>query len=238
MADVALVLLTPIGLDAASWDGLGRADAITPEYPGHGEVPWDRAPYSLDDVADDVVAHTAGSLDVVGVSMGGVVAQHIALRHPQRVRSLLLACTTGACDRQTMLSRAEDSEGQLDAYLQPTLDRWFGAQEGPRRYPRAIEYAKRTLRALPAGAFAAGWRAMAEHSVLHQLGQVRAPVTCLAATDDAATPVSALQRLAEVLPVSRLVTTPGPHILQVAEPSVFAGELTAHLRWVAAGGEA
>jgi len=57
-----------------------------------------RSPYALADLADDTAALIAalgfGSAHVCGASMGGMVAQHLAVRHPQRVRSLTLMMTT------------------------------------------------------------------------------------------------------------------------------------------------
>lgn len=72
---------------------------------GRSDVP--RPPWSTEDMADDaaVVLRACGveRADVLGISLGGMIAQHLALRHPHRVRRLILACTTpgGAGARST-----------------------------------------------------------------------------------------------------------------------------------------
>ncbi|WP_431973626.1 alpha/beta fold hydrolase [Micromonospora haikouensis] len=76
-----------------------RFDVIAPDYRGTGESAAVDGPFTVADLADDV----AGLLDevgwrrahVAGVSMGGMVAQVLALNHPERVASLFLGCTRG-----------------------------------------------------------------------------------------------------------------------------------------------
>src|SRR5437899_340249 len=109
---MALVLLTPIGLDAGCWDGVELPDVETDrhEFPGFGGRPRAPEPPTLPELADEVAATYSGPLDVAGMSMGAMVAEHLALRHPERVRSLLVACTGAAVEAQVMLERAADVE--------------------------------------------------------------------------------------------------------------------------------
>ncbi|MBF0192796.1 MAG: alpha/beta hydrolase [Magnetococcales bacterium] len=71
---------------------------VIPDNRGMGAAPPAQGPYGLDDLADDAIrlmdelGHTTFS--VIGLSMGGFVAQRLASRYPERVRSLVLMCTS------------------------------------------------------------------------------------------------------------------------------------------------
>ena len=102
MIFVTVVLLPPVGLDERCWDWLDLpGPAIRHVYPGFGRRPGDHRPADLDIWADEVASLGDGEpLDLVGISMGSMVAQHLAIRHPDRVNSLLLACTGGSADAE------------------------------------------------------------------------------------------------------------------------------------------
>jgi pimeloyl-ACP methyl ester carboxylesterase len=108
---MTLVLLHPVGLDKECWRFAAIEGTVPLDLPGHGDDP-ERLPrpLSLQWLADDVCARVAGPLDVVGLSMGGMVAMHIALRHAHRIRSLILGCTSAKVQPQVMLDRATAAE--------------------------------------------------------------------------------------------------------------------------------
>src|SRR6266568_1060117 len=105
------VLLIPgLGMSAATWTGVGGRLASThrviyADPRGSGESDTPDVPYTGEDVAADMVAvlDDAGvqRADVVGMSMGGMIAQHLALEHRDRVRSLTLVSTYAATDEWT-----------------------------------------------------------------------------------------------------------------------------------------
>ncbi len=72
-------------------------DAIAYDHRGIGRSDPAGEPFSIPDLADDAAAllDTLGieSAHVLGISMGGMVAQELALRHPGRIRTLALGCT-------------------------------------------------------------------------------------------------------------------------------------------------
>ena len=237
-----VVLLPPIGNDAGTWSWVDLpADVERHQFPGFGAPPA-RAPYSLDDLADQVVADHPGRLHLIGVSMGGMVSLHVALRHPQRVASVLVACTGAAASPTTMEQRAVAAErGGMAGVLEDTLSRWFTDDALSRTpAPSGVEYARRTLVDLDPAAFAAGWRAIGTHDVAARLPELDMPVTAVAGSEDAASPVSRSQEIADQVRNGRLVVVDGaPHMIQLETPERMGRVIADHLSWAspAAPGE-
>jgi 3-oxoadipate enol-lactonase len=236
---VTLVLLTPIGLDDACWKWVTLADGdpVKHVFPGFGGRSRSASAPDMAQLADEVVAAYEGPLDLVGVSMGGMVAQNIAVRHPQRVSSLLTACTGAASDPTTMHDRAASVESAgMAGVLDTTLERWFTAEALARRRPPAgVVYARETLLALDPGAFADGWRAIATHDARGGLPDVRVPTTCIAGDADAASPVARGEEIARLVPNCRFVILAGPHMMHLENPKGFGAALAAHLDWARGG---
>jgi pimeloyl-ACP methyl ester carboxylesterase len=184
----------------------------------------------MQSLADEVAEAVPGPLDLVGVSMGAMVAQNVAVRHPERVRSLVVACTGAAVDREAMLRRADEVEARgMQGVLAETLERWFTPQALATPKHTGVEYARATLLALDAGSFADGWRAIATHDVRARLAEIDAPTTCFLGTAD---PVGTRERLEEVANGVRrgqLVEIEGPHMLHLEQPVAFAHALRDHL---------
>jgi 3-oxoadipate enol-lactonase len=232
-----VVLLPPIGNDAGTWFSVDLpAEAERHQFPGFGAPPA-TAPYTLDDLADQVVAEHPGPLHLIGVSMGGMVSLHVALRHPERVASVLIACTGAAASSATMEQRAVAAErGGMAGVLDDTLSRWFTA-EALARTPAApgVEYARRTLLGLDPAAFAAGWRAIGTHDVAARLPELQMPVTAVAGSQDAASPVARSEEIATQVRNGRLVVVDGaPHMIQLENPERMSREIADHLAWAQA----
>jgi len=227
---VTLVLLPPVGLDERCWDWLDLpAPAIRHVYPGFGHRPRDDRPADLDTWADEVAELGDGEpLDLVGISMGSMVAQHLAVRHPGRVNSLLLACTGGSADPAVALGRAA-AAGGMTGTLDSTLQRWFTAAAlAARPEHPGVGYARATLLALDPASWAAGWRAIARHDVLAALGAVTAPTTCIAGRSDQSAPPERVRRLAAAIPGARLEMLDGPHMIHLENPVAFSAALATH----------
>ena len=235
---MTLVLLTPIGQDAGAWERVALPDVPTVKhvFPGFGGRPRAAVAPTMASLAGEVASSYDGMLDLVGVSLGGMVAQYLTVLHPDRVRSLMVACTGASADPATMLQRAADTEaGGMAAVLDVTLARWFtaaflaGRPDAP-----AVTYARRTLLALDPACFADGWRAIAGHDIASRLHEVSVPTTAVAGTADAAADVERVREISERVPGGRLVVLDGPHMLHLEHPDEFGTALAEHLRW--AGG--
>jgi 3-oxoadipate enol-lactonase len=229
-----LLFLHPVGLDrdCVAWLDLPPVRAVT--FPGHGERHRARPGLTLADMADEIAGHHTGPLDVVGASLGGMVALHLALAHRDRVRSLVLACTTPRGDAEVMGARADATEARGSAgMLEDTLTRWFTPgfrAADPDAAPLA--YARDRLLAMDAGALADTWRAIGTHDVVERLGEIRVPTTCVAGRQDASTPLPVMQDLAARVPGARLVELDAPHMAFLERPAEFAAAVREHLAWV------
>ena len=229
---MTVVLLHAVGLDAGTWEGVDVRDAAALDLPGFGQEPA-LNDLHLTKMADDVVRRAPRELlDVVGVSMGAQVAVQIGLRHPSRVRSLLLANSGPRADPAVMRERARQVHDDFDGAIRVTLDRWFSEDALSAAAP-FVERARQCLLRTGPTRLAAGWMAIAEHNVTDHLVDLRMPVTVLAASGDRASPAAALSKMQGLIPGSRLAIIDGPHIAYMECPDRFSHAIADHLRWVA-----
>jgi pimeloyl-ACP methyl ester carboxylesterase len=230
---MTMLLLPPVGLDDGCWDWLDLPEIATVKhvYPGFGTRARGHSHLTLDNLADEAVTLADGPLDLVGVSMGAMVAQHAAIRHPRRVRSMLLACSGAAAHPgRSMNQVAAVEQGGMTGILDSTLKRWFRPETLAKSptHP-GVAYVMTTLTALDPRSFADAWRAIAAHDVVDHLARVPVPTTCIAASDDSAAPVTRMRLLAESLPNARLAILSGSHMIHLENPLDFSRELAGHL---------
>lgn len=217
-AGTPVVLLHPVGLELGAWAShaqrLGcRHRVLRVDARDHGcsaRTEPGSARWTLADLADDVAAlleyHEFSPAHVVGTSMGGMVAQHLALRHPSLVRSLCLLSTVGnlaPSAREAARHRATMARTNgMTAVLDETADRWFLPDERDRAPAQAI---LSHLAGIEPSAWANGWDAIADIAVLDDLSAVDVPAYVVTGADDLATPPRAGEAIARALPRGRLV---------------------------------
>jgi pimeloyl-ACP methyl ester carboxylesterase len=211
-----LLLVMGLGADRSAWEPhverwSTRFRCIVVDNRGAGLSPAPPGPYSTAEMADDYAALAAnldlGPVDVVGISMGGAIAQELALRHPHVVRRLVLAASwarVGPYTRTVLHSLAVARRYlPADEYvraLQATIwtPRWFD--------DHAADLARDRSSPLPVEpmAFEAQASACASHDVLDRLGEISAPALVTAGAQDRFVPLTLSVDLAAALPCSRL----------------------------------
>ena len=130
-----LLLLNSIGTDLAMWDRalphlLPDFRVLRMDARGHGASQAKAGDYTLDTLADDALAvmDAAGvtRAAVCGLSLGGMIAMALALRAPQRVSALVLACTSAQMDRDAWQARADTVRAKgLSAIADMAMQRFF-----------------------------------------------------------------------------------------------------------------
>lgn len=228
-----VVLLHPIGLDGGCWGGLPGAlvaaghRVLRLDLAGHGQSPAVTRPRPMAAYADDVQAAIVlagdGPAVVLGLSFGGMVAQMLAIRHPDSVAALVLCgCGGGFAEelRPILRERGLAAErGGMAAVLEPTIERWFtpAFRDDP-----AVAPVRARLLADDAAGWSAGWHAIADFEARPHLAQITQPTLVVGGERDAATPLAASEALARGIPGARFLALPAaPHMMQIETEAAF-----------------
>ena len=245
-----LLLIMGLAADSTAWmfqvpDFSKKYRTVTFDNRGVGRTSKPAGPYTIRRMADD----TAGLLEalrierchVVGVSMGGMIAQELALAHPSRVRGLVLACTypsPGAdVQRHQQASLAQfggsigaDGEMKIDlgaidplSFFQHLLPTVFN--------PEYIERELMNLMQVFAGALQYGFSmeailaqvgAVMGHDTTDRLNRIASPTLVITGDADRLIPSSSSDVLAKHIPGAKLVKVPGgSHGFNFETPDVF-----------------
>jgi 3-oxoadipate enol-lactonase len=232
-----IVLLHSLALDRSMWqplvDELGDDyKVISLDLRGHGASTTDGS-FSIEDMADDV-AETLEELGhdratIVGLSMGGCVAQALAIRHPGLVGALGLLDTTawyGPDAPRKWAERASTARQQgMRSLSQFQLDRWFSS-DFIRDNPERTDHLLNIFAANDIDSYAAACQAMGNFDARAALNEISIPtVVIVGELDPATTPEHAID-IAARIPGSILQVLPGAkHLTPVEHPAEVANRL-------------
>lgn len=191
---------------------------IAPDNRGAGRSDKPYGDYSMDQFADDAAAvldHAGvGSAHIVGASMGGVIAQVLALRHPDRVRSLTLACT--ACRhhpwrRELLADWADIAQTRGMGAMTAAAARWVIGPRSFRRLTPAVGWMGPLALSRPPHAFAGQVAAIlgSNDDLAEQLRHIDVPTLVMVGNQDILTPRGDSEELAERIPTAELVVISG-----------------------------
>lgn len=229
----ALVLLTSIGTDLSLYDLV--IPMLTPDFRvlrmdtrGHGASDTPAGDYSLDVLADDVLAvmdaARVNKATIVGTSLGGMVAMALALKAPERVEALVLACTSAAMDpgawtERLALIRAEG----LDAIVEAVMGRFFSATFRD-QHPEIVDTVRAGMLAQSPEGYCGCGAAIRDMALLERLPSITAPTLVITGANDAATPYPDHgERIVSAVSGARHLEIGGAHLPSLEAPTALAG---------------
>jgi 3-oxoadipate enol-lactonase len=231
-----LVMIQGLGADMRGWIAQRRAfgaryRCISLDNRGVGSSDRPPGPYDLEVMAADVIAVLdavgVGSAHVMGASMGGIIAQVLAVRHPARVRSLVLACT--ACRhlpwrRELLAEWAELAAHQgMKEFVRKNV-RWLVGPRSLRRIWPAVALLGPLAFNVPPTSFVAQIDAILamDDALRLDLAGVHVPTLVMVGSQDILTPLGDAQELASLIAGAELaVVRGGAHLFMVEHAGTF-----------------
>jgi 3-oxoadipate enol-lactonase len=235
-----VVLSNSLGATHRMWDAnLAELErhfrVVRYDTRGHGGSPVPVGRYSIDDLADDVVALLdrlgVESAHVVGLSLGGMTGMRLAARNPDRVDRLVVLCTGAHLTPSSAWTdrAATVRAGGTEAVAEAVVARWFtpGFLEA---HPEVKAESEATVAATPAEGYAGCCEVIATMDLRDDLPSITAPTLAIAGADDPATPPPHLEAIAEAVKDGRLLVVPdSAHLANAQQPETITPAILEHL---------
>jgi len=228
-----LVLLHCLGVDHRFWDfaaDLGRDFTLLRyDLPGHGASAVPATPYGIAELsaqlAGVLAAHGIKRAHVAGISLGGLIAQHVAATRPELVDRLILVDTTPRYSDEIRLmwdARAATARAAGVAPMIPALlSIWFSA-DAIARDDAGVRYVRETLARAPGEGYALACEALKAADLRALAPKIAARTLVVCGDDDIPSFLEAARWLAETVPHAELAWIKGARHASVLESPVEA----------------
>ena len=238
-----LVLSHSLSCSLLMWNP--QMDALNPYFQvlrydtrGHGATDAPSGPYTLELLAEDVI----GLLDAlemdrahfVGLSMGGMIGQSLALNHPGRLKSLALCDTASVVpsEAQPLWQERLDKVRKkgMEALLEETLERWF-TPAFLKQDPPMVKLIREQILTTPPTGYMGCAEAIRRLNYQDRISVITPPTLIMVGEDDPGTPVAASEAMHKRIGSSKLVVLPSArHLSNVEQAEGFNAALLAFLR--------
>ena len=228
--------------DLSMWDP--QMKALTATYRvlrydtrGHGGTDAPAGAYTLEQLAEDAQA-LLGVLGItrthwIGLSMGGMIGQTLALSSPGLFRSLALCDTSSrvpAEARPVWQERIKTAETQgMEPLVEPTIGRWFTAPFREQRHD-VVDPVRTRIRTTDPRGYAGCCHAIAALDLTDRLPAIKLPTMIIVGEEDQGTPVAASQAIQARIAGSQLeIIKSAAHLSNLEQPEAFTRIITSFL---------
>ncbi|MCF2905578.1 alpha/beta fold hydrolase [Octadecabacter sp. CECT 8868] len=231
----ALLLLNSFGATKEMWDNqLPMFEAyyrvIRCDTRGHGGSPTPAGPYSFDNFIEDVLAvldeHGVETVDVIGLSMGGMTALGLGLAVPERINRIV-CCAARSDAPEPFVQNWHNRLGMLDdggieAVWNGTVGMWLSDETRANRPEQEAALRNSFLKTTDEG-YRGCAQALMGLDYLRHLGDMIVPTLFVAGEGDMAAPPAVMKVMADACPNSEYAVVSGAkHIINVDNPDDFA----------------
>jgi 3-oxoadipate enol-lactonase len=233
-----VLLLHSLGTALQLWDGVAellsaRYRPVQIDLRGHGLTSVPRGSYTIDDMAADVVgaleAMDVAEVHVVGVSLGGAVAQRLGVMMKGRVRSLVLLGTAMSFPPRVLwLDRAAAVRSAgIEQFVESSVARWVSAASLDTPVADGL---RAMLRRTDPEGYAASAEALAAVNLADDAGTLEMPALVMVGEADHSTPIWVATVLRDAISGARLQTLPGlAHLPPAEAPAEVAAAIVEFL---------
>lgn len=233
--DAPVVMLShALATNLSIWDP--QLSVLTPRFRvlrydalGHGGTGVPAGPYTLEQLAEQagdlLDALKIDSVFFLGLSMGGMIGQTLALIRPKAIAGLILADSTSFIPNEAQplwneRIKIAESDG-MQPLVEPTLGRWFTAPFRQAR-PEIIDRVRAMIRSTPPAGYAACCRAIAALNLTARIHEIRVPTAILVGEEDPGAPVAVSRTMHERIAGSTLTVIPAAsHLSNTEQPEAF-----------------
>jgi 3-oxoadipate enol-lactonase len=237
----AMVFANSLGTDLRVWDALlphfaGRFRLIRYDKRGHGLTDGGNDPFGIALLADDLAALLdrlgVDHAVVVGLSIGGMIAQQLAATRPDLVRALILMDTAHRIGTaETWQARIDAVEaGGIAGIADAILERWFAAKFRATR-PDELAGWRNMLTRTPKEGYVSCCAAIRDADLTASTRALRIPALCIVGEEDGATPPALIRELAGLIEGAGFRAVPeAGHLPCVEQPALVAAAIDGFIR--------
>jgi 3-oxoadipate enol-lactonase len=236
-----VVLINSLGTDFRIWDHVtrsltGQYRVVRSDKRGHGLSEIRTGPATMADFATDLAALLdrleIARAHVVGVSIGGLIAQELYRVRQDLVASLTLSDTAHRIGTHeswnTRISKVEI--GGIEAIADGIMQVWF-SRSYHARFPDAVVGWKAMLTRTPSDGYVMACRAIRDADLTEQAKKIKVPTRCVVGDEDGSTPVALVRELSSLIPGARFDVVVGAgHLPCIEKPDVLYGLIDAHVK--------
>jgi 3-oxoadipate enol-lactonase len=230
-----VTFVTGIANDISLWDGQVPALArgfkvLRYDLRGHGGSESTPGDYTIDILVRDLRTLLdelkVEKTSLVGLGLGGALAQAFAIQHPQRVERLMPCCCRAQMvpEFAALWHKLRDTVRQngLESIVEPTVQRWF-SEDFKAAHPEVLDKVRRMIRGTTQQGYLGVTGAFLGLALAPRLGEIKAPTLYVSGADDhLGGPPPLMQALSEKVKGARHVSVPkAAHIANIQHPEGF-----------------